>query len=349
MPNPQGLPPLYVVFSTGRSGSTLLSDILAAHPDILSVSEFLVGLLTAGVRHRDQQITAHQFCQILHAANPSRAALTRAGIDLPENRYPFDRMGMRYKRGDIIPSALYATLPLLTRNPDPLFDGMLRYIETQSGQTAGQHIAAVFEYLLQVKPSSVIVERSGGTLAFARQIQDLLPDAHSIVLLRDGQSTVLSMRNHSFFRHVALRWTLFRALGYDPYLHTGREKCDTLPPALLDVLPETFTAESFARLDLPLNIFGSLWFNSIEEGLRVLTASTPWFRFEDLCNEQTDFLTKFAKVLGVPANPDWLGTAKSLIKTPTPQLANLSVPERENLQKACEAGQDILAKLKDKP
>ncbi len=45
----RSIAPVFVV-GTGRCGSTMLSDMLRAHPDILSLSEFMVAIADFGGR-----------------------------------------------------------------------------------------------------------------------------------------------------------------------------------------------------------------------------------------------------------------------------------------------------------
>lgn len=43
------IPPVFIV-GTGRCGSTMLSNMLRKHPDVLSLSEFLVAVTDLGSR-----------------------------------------------------------------------------------------------------------------------------------------------------------------------------------------------------------------------------------------------------------------------------------------------------------
>ena len=338
--------PFFVIFGTGRSGSTLLSDILDLHPDVLSISEFIIGLLAAGLQHRDQKISATDFCHILHSANPSRAILVRIGIKLPETRYPFSRNGMRYTENDPVPFPLYSMLPRLTNDPDALFCDILDHVRLQDGKTAGQHLNAVFQALKLSCAGKVIVERSGGTLAFHARVRDLLPHARPIVHLRDGTETALSMRNHSFFKHFVLRMVMQSQLGYDPYYSRERTGIAQLDQQLIDNLPENITAAHFERLELPLRVYGELWSNAIRLGVPLLSQTLPWFDFKELCTEPERFLRLLSAQLGVSPWPEWIEKSEQLIAPPRDAVTHLSEMDRMELRDACRPGSMLLADLK---
>lgn len=338
--------PFYVIFGTGRSGSTLVSDILDLHPEVLSISEFLLGLLAAGLQHRDQKISAADFCHILHSANPSRVTLVRIGIKLPENRYPFSQNGMRFTENDPVPFPLYSMLPRLTNDPDALFCDIVDYVLLEDGQTAGQHLDAVLQALQHSCTGKVIVERSGGTLALHARIRDLLPHARPIVLLRDGTETALSMRNHNFFKHFMLRMVMQSQLGYDPYQSRERAGVAQLHQQFIDNLPENITAAHFERLDLPLRVYGELWSNAIRLGVPLLSQTLPWFDYKELCKEPERFLRLLSVQLGVSPWPEWIEKSKQLIAPPRDAVTHLSEMDRMELRDACRPGSKLLADLK---
>ena len=81
-------PPICLVLNTGRCGSTLLSDVVAEHPDALSVSELFSSVPEHELVERYLDGTA--FWQLLSRRTRVDLMMLRCGIGVDELRYPVD-------------------------------------------------------------------------------------------------------------------------------------------------------------------------------------------------------------------------------------------------------------------
>ena len=342
MENPSQLPPVHVIFSAGRSGSTLISDLLDEHPDVVSVSEFFLGLWTSGIHHRDQPIDAPDFCHILRSGLPTQNLLAHLGINIDENRYPFAKQGVRYGATDALPFPLLSALPRLSDDPDALFDTIIAAVQKREGEVAGQHIEAVLKVMSSTPSGKIIVERSGGSLANVSRVFNLMPNLKPIVLLRDGLATALSMSKHPAFRHYIIRIILRNKLGHDPYLSGHLEGAQTLPPALRGMLPEMVTPARFHGIKVPIRAFGLSWSSAIRNGQKLLHGSVARIDYEELCEDPDRVLRALTGVLGVDAPTDWLARATAMVQPQNTTIQDLTADDLAELTASCRSGNEIL-------
>lgn len=336
--------PVFVVACSGRCGSTLLSELLERHPQVLSLSEFLVPLVLSGVRDAAQPLTARQFCTALQTRMPTTSALLKAGITVPEFRYPFRRQGARYRMESGLPFPVNGALAHLTDDPDSAFDALLQHILDADGTCARDHLACTFRTLAEMFGGSIVVERSGSSLLFTAQIRALLPQASLVLLTRSGVETALSMSRHAYFRHIALRSVLTAELGYDPYTSARRDGISALPPGLADQLPEHFSKAGFAALDLPPDLFGAIWSHHTGCGLAALPDRFHHLSYESLCADPQSTLRTLADHIGAAPDPQWLATAAQRVGPPPRMSESLPPRELAALRAACEPGIAALAR-----
>ena len=336
------LPPVHVIFSAGRSGSTLISDMLDEHPDVVSVSEFFLGLWTSGIHHRDQPIDATDFCHILRSGLPTQKLLAHLGINIGENRYPFAKQGVRYGATDALPFPLLSALPRLSDDPDALFDTIIATVQKHEGEVAGQHIATVLKVMSSTGSGKIIVERSGGSLANVNHVFNLMPNLKPVVLLRDGLATAMSMSKHAAFRHYIIRIILANKLGHDPYQSGHLEGAQTLPPALRGMLPDMVTRARFQGIKIPIRAFGLSWSSTIRNGQKLLQDSVARISYEDLCEDPDRVLRSLTNVLGVNAPADWLVRATAMVQPQNTAIEGLTADDLAELTAACRSGNEIL-------
>ena len=110
------IPPV-LVLSTGRCGSTMVSNMLNLHPRVLSLSEFFtcIGLKT----FRPRRPTGDWMWKLYSQQSYRTRLLLREPFE--ELIYPFDDPESRFTRSDVPPIAC-AALPHLTKDHDTLFD-----------------------------------------------------------------------------------------------------------------------------------------------------------------------------------------------------------------------------------
>ncbi|MCZ9341879.1 sulfotransferase, partial [Streptomyces sp. TRM76130] len=118
MSHPIEAPPGQVfVTGTGRCGSTLVSELLRDHPQVLSLSELFNHLtdmyrITARV-FPEGTVTAREFWRILSSRNAVNRLLTAHGIAPKEILYRPAAPGARFGGDEGVPALLLTTLPHL--------------------------------------------------------------------------------------------------------------------------------------------------------------------------------------------------------------------------------------------
>ena len=106
-----------LVLSTGRCGSTMVSEVLNTHPAVLSLSEFFISLgMKALIRKR---LSGKALWGICCRHSPGLRAMLAGDRD--RILYPFDTPKARYSTHNI-PSILCVALPHLTSDYEALHD-----------------------------------------------------------------------------------------------------------------------------------------------------------------------------------------------------------------------------------
>ena len=343
MTGPPHTPPPVFVLSTGRCGSTLLSNILNLHPRILSLSEFVsfTGIAPFSWRNPDGQ----RMWRVL-AAQPRRMRLMLAE-DYEELLYPFGGPDARYTRRNI-PPILCTTLPHLPGDHHDLFDRVRPAVLAQPRQPAADHYRALFGWLCARLGRSWWVERSGASLLFASTLLRAFPDARVVHLYRDGRAAALSMSRHYLYRLIASTLRGYARLGADPYrLIAADPDWDRKALRLYRLsrlLPRPVLAPRRAP---PLEEFGKLWTAMIRRAemlLRHLPADRVHrLRFEDLCTDPRDQLAALIDFIDPGLrNGDWLAQAAALPRFSLSGFPHLPKHRSDELARACQPGLRIL-------
>jgi hypothetical protein len=339
---------LTFVVSSGRAGSTLLSQILHTHPDVLSVSEFFACL--QGVLRRTpypgQDLDGQQLWQMLSAPDPVADALVRQGLIAPEMRYPYGRGRFSAETG--IPVICHSTLSLLSDDPDTLFDQLAAEIPSWPRRTAAGQYRAVFSYLAGLLDRRVIVERSGGSVVLIGMLREQFPEARLVHMYRDGPDCALSMSRFPMFQVGVVTYLAALAAGL-PGSASWQQIQDALPERFTGLLSPPYDLSRLKEFDLfDLEYFGALWSGMMTGAVAALGAlpDDQWdtLGYADLLADPTAELTRLAAFLGVPARSQWLATARQLVDRGRPgKSARLDHDDLATLRKACEPGQAALA------
>ena len=330
--------PIFVL-STGRCGSTTLSNILNLHPAILSLSEFVSFTGIAAFHYR--RPSGNRIWRVLSGQRGRTRMML--GADYDELLYPFDAAGARYTR-DNIPPILCSTLPHLTDDPHSLYDGLAAVIRAHPRQSAAAHYSALFDWLCETLDRRVWIERSGASLLFASTLLREFPNAKIIHLYRDGRETAISMSQHYLFRLIANNLAAFRKLGADPYAAIAHNpKWDSIAIRLhlaSRLLPgKPINPNNTA----PIADFGRLW-NAMIQRTQLLFSDLPrervhHLRFEDLQADPGPHLAALIRFAGPGLNdPDWISAASKLPRPQTPRFPALPESDRERLENACRPG-----------
>lgn len=341
--------PIFIV-GTGRCGSTMLTQLLHQHPDILSLSEVFTFLSDLGGKldriFADKKITGLLFWQILADTAPRETLMLKQRIVMPEVLYPYSKFEALFSVTSGVPAILQVTLPQLTDDHDALFLELQNHIFDKPEATMREHYDDMFNFLKAKFERKVWVERSDASFVYINDLYRLYPDAKFIHIVRDGRNVALSMSKHLGFRMFMLATLMTETMGIDPFIYQQRSRAPLLPDYLKQFLPENFNREAFLNFKLPMEDLGQLWSNQMAAGCGVLDqvdeANKLTLHYEDFCFDakaQTKILTDF---IGVETDDEWLTKATQLV-TPSPaSWLDLPMDERNKLEAACEAGMALM-------
>jgi putative sulfotransferase len=329
--------PGVIVVSTGRCGSTMLSNMLRLNPEILSLSEFFSLLmpdpLPAG------ELDAAAYWRLLGEPWVFFRHTYRLGLGVPEFLY-VPGPGSRFTAATGIPPILVTTLPHLSDDPEGLYDEVEAFAAGLTPASAAAQHRRLIGWLCDRLGARAWVERSGSSLLYMSQLADLFRDAKFVHLYRDGRECAYSFSRHPAYRLGAVSAMLDSRLGMSPYMGEAKPP-EQVPPDLRPFMPETFDREAFERFDVSAAEAGQFWSDMIMPGLDVL-ASLPAERvlqvsYEDLVAEPRQALLRLARFAGLPdTHPGWLDRAAQLIEPRSPRWTALPQEQISDLTRVCE-------------
>lgn len=332
-----------LILSTGRCGSTLVSEMLNRHPQVLSLSEFFVPLgLEAYAWKRP---SGRRMWRILSRQSPALHAMLKDGHVVDEGLYPHDAPGSRF-RADTMPPILAVTLPHLTDQPEALLDELEPLVRARPRMPLADHYRALFADLAGRFRRRVWVERSGGTLMHAAKLLRLFPEARVVHVYRDGRDTAMSMSKHHNFRVLLGAMLLCRRFGIDP-----RRGFRKQTGSLMDVL---MGALVFPRLNIDkvasvptLEDFGEFWSDMIKVGGEVIGRLPPERRldlkFEDVQAAPREKLRALIRFIDPSLeDEDWLDEVSSMPRVARSKFQTLPLAQQEALTRACAPGLELL-------
>jgi len=329
-------PGVFVV-STGRCGSTMLSNMLRLNPEILSLSEFFSLLMPdpfpAG------ELDAAAYWRLLSEPWVFFRHAYGLGLRVPEFLY-VPGPGSRFTPATGIPPILTTALPHLSDDPEGLYDEVESFVAGLApGSAAAQH-RCLFGWLCDRLGARAWIERSGSSLLYMSQLTDLFGDAKFVHLYRDGRECAYSFSRHPLYRLGTVSAMLGARLGMSPYM--GDEKPpEQVPPDLRPFMPETFDHEAFERFEVPVAQAGQFWSDMIMPALDVL-ATLPAERvlqlsYEDLAAEPRQALLRLVRFAGLPeTDPGWLDRAAQLVEPRSSRWPALPQDQIDEVTQVCE-------------
>jgi hypothetical protein len=343
------LEPVFVV-GTGRCGSTLISNFVRSHPELLSLSEVFSLLTDLGGRIRecfpDEPIDARQLWAIVGACPPRLGAMLRHEIAMEEVLWRPSPQS-RYTTATGVPALLQTPLAFLSDSPEPLFDELEVFVATRPRAAIGEHYQAIFAWLTGRLQRSGWVERSGGSLRIVRRLQAHFPNARFVHLVRDGRDCALSIGRHLGFRMALLSMQLTEILGVDPWESADRRHEMDLPDDLEPFLPERFDREAFLNHETPLPLCGHYWSGELLAGLAELSAvpreRVLTLHYEDFGRAPQATIARLFAFLGVACDAAWIERMAARVRVPRSDWTQLPPHEREALDDACRPGFEALA------
>jgi hypothetical protein len=341
-------PPLFIV-STGRCGSTMLSELLALHPAVLSISELFNALAPFAFNKRSAN--GATFWHVLSAPRRRHTVwleLMRAGLVIDEFRYPGKAAGRFAKTG--IPPLLAMTLPPLTDDPDGLHEELRAFVEALPEDLLSAHYLRVFEWLKARLGRRFHCERSGASLGYVHALMHVFPTARFVHVFRDGREASRSASRFLPMRLGALGRIFREAIGKNPFDEPFSPDPARVPEALRGLLPRGFDVEAFKSLDIPIERFGKGWSEMVTKGTAALEKLPP----ERLLN------VSYESVLAAPEaelrrlvrfmdpgldDPTWMREAVSRVRPNPPTWQTLPEAQRSRLEAACAPGMKSLERL----
>ena len=337
------IPPVFVL-STGRCGSTMVSDILNRHPDVLSISEFFSSLgLTIFARRR---ATGDWMWRLYNQPGKLMSVIAK-GESFSELLYPVDDPNTRFTRLNL-PPILAVTLPHLTDRYEELFDELEPVVRGQPKQPPADHYRVLFAWLGARFGGKVWVERGGGSLLFASRLLRHFPEARVVHVYRDGRETTLSMSRHPLFRTMLAMARKYRTWGISLEKMIARMDRQDRLTAYLGRLAWVFTSlEQLPFDELTLPDFAAFWNGMIETGYRVFGHFPPDrllnLRFEDMQADPEGQIRRLIRFIAPQLEDDAWVREVVTIPRPTPsKFAQLSAAEQHAITEACRPGLEQL-------
>ena len=329
MPKPLGKNGAFVL-GPARCGSTMVSEILNLHPDVLSVSEFIAMQGTRSLL--PGKISGAAYWKQLSKQTPAMRLMLTPETALREFLY---RTEMGRFPIDDVPPLLAGTLPMLSDDPDALFDALATTVPNQPRQAVEAHHEMAFERLMELCGGRVWVERSGLSLRFARVLPRLFPAAKFVMLYRDGRDVALSLRAFKPVRGTIWMWSWFRKLGADPIdleHPIGRSRNMRLREQVSGPAP---LIRWMLNHPPPLKACAEFWsdltLRTLPEFLALPSERRHVVRYEDLTAEPRAALLELAKFLAVETPEDWLAKAVRIPKTLEPRWKRLEPAVQKDL------------------
>jgi Sulfotransferase family len=350
--------PLTFVVGTSRCGSTMLSRLLGAHPDVLSISEFWNCFLETEGSIPVHDMTGEEFWGRLTKVAPSYDGLVSAGIKKDEELKPFPS---RFNYDSGMPAFCRILYWLTGEEPDPIYDALAPEVSAWPLQSIAEHCSALFAALAARLGRRFVVERTGGSIFHIEFLCEKFPDANFVFLYRDGPDTALSMSRYPTLRLAALKelatavtstsaseletWAAEIGSSSSPELEKWAAGLKSASPEDFEgLISPPYDRQKFLSYPIPLNYFGDIWSGGIRMGTREIRRVRPggWMplRYERLLAEPDAELTRLAGFIGAPAPGQWLDAARQFVRPSHAgsAAAQLHPSDLAGLRSVCAAG-----------
>jgi hypothetical protein len=335
---------LTVVIGTGRCGSTMLSQMLQLHPDVLSLSEFWNVFRGTDGHIPTEDMNGAEFWRRITRPDTFTDGFEVAGIPHDEFLYPADRG--RFDPATGVP-AISRVLAQVADDPDGLYDRLAGTVPRWPPCPVAEHCRALFTELATIFERIVIVERTGTSVTLMPVLRRQFPEANFLFLHRDGADSALSMSRHAGFRLVALRIVAEAVRNPSPSVPP-----EYLPDEIRMARPEDFDGliappfdkERFMTYPLPLTFFGWVWSMATRTGTSEIREVAPskWttMRYEQLIADTSAQLIRLAGFIGAEPEPRWLDEAARFVDPRRPGRASTRLHPGDvvALRAACAAG-----------
>ena len=331
-----------LVLSTGRCGSTMISDVLNLHPDVLSLSE-VFSLLGPLALFR-KRLSGRGMWALCSRQNPALRALLSADKIPSEILYPFDDPHARYTTRNV-PPILCAMLPHLTPDYENLYDDLEHVVRVRPRAALAEQYRHLFEWLREHFERRVWVERSGGSLLSVPRLRRLFPEARVVHVYRDGRDTALSMSRHPPFQIMLATLEKLQRMGLKPLENTA--EAGPVGSLLALLLMRLVNPRKMIRQEFDLAAYGGLWSRMILRGQKLLAALPPEqvlaLRYEDVLQNPSEKLRELMAFIHPSLSNDaWLKEAVHVPRPNPPKYLSLDPETQRRLTGACAPGLEAL-------
>jgi len=329
----------------------MMSDLINAHPNILSISEFIIDVAencsNIPAAFPREEIDGKDFWRRINVVNPEILLMVRNDVIYPEMIYPYKSLTAKFSAKTGVPAILMTMLPHLTGDHDKLHGELSVFIQSQHAAPIRWHYENLFQWLMMRLHKTVWVERSGGSMLYLEELLMLWPNAKYIHLVRDGMDTAYSMSNHAGYKLLlVIKLLLKEYLGVDPFRSDDRTNLERVPEDLKCFLPERFDRDAFLAFTSPIAQYAEVWLEQLKKGFsqlghlpkeQLLTVS-----YERFCQDAESQLRKIVEFIGVDCDPDWLKRTAARVHLSGGAWRNLPQQEQEALLSNCRDGMKLL-------
>ncbi len=335
-------PPTFII-GTGRCGSTLMSNLVHLHPDILSLSEVFTSLTTGAFFHR--RPTGEQFWKLIASPSPMLTVAINPTHAPVEFLYPLGPEAAFTL--DDLPACLHMTLPHISDAPDALFSEMEPHVRGAPRAPLADHYQNWFDYLARRHGKTMWIERTGNSLTMAKALMRTFPSAKFVHIHRDTREVAMSIRAFHPMRVYTHLWSRLRPFGINilksPHRMFDSRLMHAAAPAAIGIV------DTERLLDTPpdLGVVGRFVSEMIEVGLKDLAALPPerlhTMSYADLVERPRETLEAFIE-FAAPGleHGEWLDAAEKLPRKSKPKWLALPQEEQDRLNAACRRGLDLL-------
>lgn len=291
-----------IIISSGRCGSTLLSDLIAEEPETLSAQEFFMSV-APWARSADV-ISGAEYWAVLASPKAELSTLFRIGLPPKELHYP--ATGRWRDAMTELPRILAITLSKITDDPDALFDELAHRVPAFPEQSVARHHQDFLDLLAVLTGRKRWVERSGGSSHVAPYLIKGFPQARIVYLTRDWEPTARSMSRHPSFQLIQLRMEFLGRCGLDPFrVQPG----DAVPEEMQPFLPDRLTADALRERGQDLRRYLGLCAFMAAQAEQALADHPPadllTMRYEELVADPVAELVRLGRFLDFEDAEAW--------------------------------------------